>query len=249
MRRWLALSIAVCLCATCGQAAELAQLANGFSLRCESHQEVGGTTRLYLDSSGVGVTELPTAMISGFTAAPEAPKAAAPAGGVPEHIALAARQTGIDPDFIHSVVKAESGYNSNAVSPKGAQGLMQLMPATAARLGVSNSLDAAANIKGGSRYLRELLARYNGDALKALAAYNAGPERVAKYNGVPPYQETRTYVTRVINEFNRRKLAASQPPVHSKPKASPAATRNVKGAKERHLSQAKMPESARSQAQ
>ena len=108
-------------------------------------------------------------------------------------------QTGIDPDFIHSVIRAESGYNAKAVSPKGAQGLMQLMPATAAKLGVRDSLDPANNIDGGSRYLRELLLRYNGDAIKALAAYNAGPESVEKYQGVPPYRETRSYVARVIN--------------------------------------------------
>ena len=120
-------------------------------------------------------------------------------------------QTGIDPDFIHSVIRAESGYNAKAVSPKGAQGLMQLMPATAAKLGVRDSLDPANNIDGGSRYLRELLLRYNGDAIKALAAYNAGPESVEKYQGVPPYRETRSYVARVISDFNRRKLCPNKP--------------------------------------
>jgi hypothetical protein len=129
---------------------------------------------------------------------------------LPEHIAKAGLQTGIDPDFIDSVIWAESGYNAKAVSPKGAQGLMQLMPETAAKLGVLDSFDPANNIDGGSRYLRELLLHYNGDAIKALAAYNAGLESVEKYQGVPPYRETRSYVARVINDFNRRKLCPNK---------------------------------------
>jgi hypothetical protein len=105
---------------------------------------------------------------------------------------------------------------------------MQLMPATASRLGVSNSLDPAANLDGGSRYLRELLARYDGDAQKALAAYNAGPERVEKYKGVPPYPETRNYVTRVINDFNRRKLAAAASSSKLQGKPAPRVAKPVK---------------------
>ena len=210
----------VCLCACVAQAAELARLTNGFSLRCERHEQLGENTRLYLDASGSGFVDLPAVSISSFEPAPDLPVAAPSAASVHEHIARAGVATGIDPDFIHSVVKAESGYNPAAVSPKGAQGLMQLMPSTASRLGVSNSLDPAANVDGGSRYLRELLVRYNGDAQKALAAYNAGPERVEKYNGVPPYRETRGYVARVINDFNRRKLAASSPKSEQTQKAS-----------------------------
>jgi hypothetical protein len=212
------LLLGLCCCAFSLQAAELARLSNGFSLRCQRHEQVGENTRLYLDEGGAGFVDVPTANISGFEPVIDMP---APAAGIPENIIRVGTQTGIDPDFIHSVVKAESGYNPQAVSPKGAQGLMQLMPATASRLGVSDSLDPAANLDGGSRYLRELLMRYDGDAQKALAAYNAGPERVEKYNGVPPYPETRNYVTRVINEFNRRKLAAG---ASKKAAAAPAAT-------------------------
>jgi|SRR5215813_13069593 len=113
----------------------------------------------------------------------------------------------IDPDFINSVIRAESGFNTRAVSPKGAQGLMQLMPGTASNLGVSNAFDPKANVDGGTRYLRWLLEKYNYDVPKALAAYNAGPHRVEQYHGVPPYLETRAYVARIIRDFNRKKLA------------------------------------------
>ncbi len=113
----------------------------------------------------------------------------------------------MDADFIASVIRAESGNNPHAVSRKGAQGLMQLMPGTASKLGVKNSFDPAENVDGGVRYLRELLLLYNNDMVKALAAYNAGPQRVQQYKGVPPYRETHAYVARVINDYNRKKLA------------------------------------------
>jgi soluble lytic murein transglycosylase-like protein len=113
----------------------------------------------------------------------------------------------LDPDLVNSVIHAESGFNQRARSPKGAQGLMQLMPGTASQLGVSNAYDAQANVEGGTKYLRELLELYNFDLVKALAAYNAGPQRVAKYHGVPPYYETQAYIARIIKDFNRKKLA------------------------------------------
>jgi hypothetical protein len=111
------------------------------------------------------------------------------------------------PDLVNSVIHAESGFNARAVSPKGARGLMQLMPATANQLGVNDAFDPQANVTGGSRYLRELLERYNFDLVKALAAYNAGPERVEQYRGVPPFRETRAYVARIVHEYNRKKIA------------------------------------------
>jgi len=113
----------------------------------------------------------------------------------------------IYPDLITSVIHAESGFNPHAVSPQGARGLMQLMPQTAGKLGVNNPFDPASNVDGGTRYLRQLLMFYNDDMAKALAAYNAGPARVAQYHGVPPYHETHLYVARVITDFNRKKLA------------------------------------------
>jgi Transglycosylase SLT domain len=113
----------------------------------------------------------------------------------------------LDPDLVNSVIKAESGFNARAVSPKGAQGLMQLMPGTASQLGVPNAFDPRANVEGGTKYLRELLERYNFDLVKALAAYNAGPLRVEQYKGVPPYYETRAYVARIVRDFNKKKAA------------------------------------------
>jgi soluble lytic murein transglycosylase-like protein len=113
----------------------------------------------------------------------------------------------LDPDLVNSVIHAESGFNQRARSPKGAQGLMQLMPGTASALGVQNAYDAQANVEGGTKYLRELLERYNFDLVKALAAYNAGPQRVEQYHGVPPYYETQAYIARIIKDFNRKKLA------------------------------------------
>ena len=125
----------------------------------------------------------------------------------------------IDPDFISSVIRAESGFNSHAVSKKGAQGLMQLMPQTASQLGVANSFDPKANVEGGTKYLRELLEKYNFDVVKALAAYNAGPQRVEQYRGVPPYYETRAYIARIIRDFNRQKLAEN-PALRAKTKSA-----------------------------
>jgi soluble lytic murein transglycosylase-like protein len=193
-------------------AAEMANLRNGFSIRHEHHETLGGTTRLYMDSqANSSYVDVATSQIESFEPAPLEPQLAAPAVSTSRElgaiISAASSSSRIDADFIASVIRAESANNPFAVSHKGAQGLMQLMPATANHLGVKNSFDPAQNVDGGVRYLRELLLRYNGDAAKTLAAYNAGPQRVQQYKGVPPDRETHAYVARVINDYNRKKLA------------------------------------------
>src|SRR5262245_16043421 len=112
-----------------------------------------------------------------------------------------AERHGLDPDLVMAVVSVESGFQPRAVSPKGARGLMQLMPPTAKELGVRDAFDPAANLDGGSRHLSALLARYNGDLNKALAAYNAGQGAVDRHQGVPPYRETRDYVRKVLRKY------------------------------------------------
>jgi soluble lytic murein transglycosylase-like protein len=124
---------------------------------------------------------------------------------------IAAEQS-LPPELLHSVIQVESNYNPSAVSPKGAQGLMQLIPETARRFGVLDSFDPVENIQGGAKYLKYLLDLYQGDYPRALAAYNAGEKAVAKYGGVPPYAETQNYVAQV-----QKRLDRSKPPVQAKP--------------------------------
>ena len=194
-------------------AAELANLRNGFSLRHDHHEVVGATTRLYMSADPAGgFVDVPTDQIEDYEPAPPDPSDATaapakPAADLKAIVAEISARNKIDADFIASVISAESANNPHAVSPKGAQGLMQLMPGTASKLGVKDSFDPEANVDGGVRYLRQLLELYHYDVAKALAAYNAGPQRVDQYKGVPPYRETHAYVARIIRDYNRKKLA------------------------------------------
>lgn len=114
-------------------------------------------------------------------------------------------KNGLDKDFVKALVKQESGFNPNATSKCGAMGLMQLMPSTALGLGVSNAYDIEQNIAGGTKYLKSMIDRFNGDEKLALAAYNAGPNAVKKYGGIPPYQETQNYVKNVLSIYENMK--------------------------------------------
>jgi Transglycosylase SLT domain len=230
-------AVVVALIARPATAAELAILRNGFSIRHEHRVVIGTTTRLYLTDDDSSFTDVPTEEITGYEKdlslpVPVAPETAAsmpapaPSGSsngssngpsksgpakaalpLNQVVDLASAEYHLDPDLVNSVIHAESGFNAHAVSPKGARGLMQLMPSTANQLGVNDAFDPQANVTGGSRYLRELLERYNFDLVKALAAYNAGPERVEHYRGVPPFRETHAYVARIVHEYNTKKIA------------------------------------------
>jgi soluble lytic murein transglycosylase-like protein len=219
-------------------AADSAVLRNGFSIRHERRQVIGTITRLFLGGDSSSFVDIPTEEIDHFEASPvesatleskkdesaSRPALRAENAGQPvdlnEVVKTASGTYRLDPDLVNSVIRAESGFNVRAVSPKGAQGLMQLMPRTASELGVHNAFDAQANVEGGTRYLRELLERYDFDLIKALAAYNAGPQRVEQYGGVPPYYETKAYVARIVRDYNKKKLAAKSAAQPAAPKAS-----------------------------
>jgi len=125
-------------------------------------------------------------------------------------ISESASAHGVAPELVASVIAVESNFNPNAVSWRSARGLMQLMPQTAARFGVTRIFDPQQNIEAGTKYLKELLLRYNGDLSLTLAAYNAGPDRVGQYRSVPPYRETRDYVRRVTEKFRNTYRASNQ---------------------------------------
>jgi soluble lytic murein transglycosylase-like protein len=198
-------------------------LSNGFEMRCDHHAQVEGRTRLYQSGGEDSYIEFAPADIAAVESLPNPPaqKPSTPSpvganaklspGDLHEMLTAAGREHRLDVDLLASLVKAESGGNTRAVSRAGARGLMQLMPATASDLGVQDSFAPEQNVSGGSAYLDALLTRYKDNLALALAAYNAGPAAVDKYHGIPPYRETRAYVARVIHEFNRRVLAREAP--------------------------------------
>ena len=214
-------SIAALAClSTMSRAGERVTLSNGFVQLCDHHAMVDGRIRLYISAGEDSYIEFKPAEIATFEQVPDSPatvpaaSAAKPqtparltAGDLREMLARAGADHNLDVDLLASVVKAESDGDARAVSRAGARGLMQLMPGTAAGLGVEDSFQPDQNVRGGSTYFDALLTRYHDNLALALAAYNAGPEAVDKYHGIPPYRETQAYVARVIHEFNRRVLA------------------------------------------
>ena len=228
-------------------AGERVTLSNGFEISCDHHVQFQGTVRLYFsadEDNYVDRASQDIAKIEHVADPPPPPPEPAPPDPAPtatapptspatdaklnpadlhEMLARASLDRNVDVDLLASVVKAESAGNPHALSRAGARGLMQLMPATANDLGVADSYKPDQNVRGGSTYLDQLLVRYHDNLAKALAAYNAGPAAVDKYNGIPPYHETQAYVARVIHEFNRRVLARE-----AEAKATPSAPAHIK---------------------
>jgi soluble lytic murein transglycosylase-like protein len=214
---WSAALVLVCLGAA-AHAAERVTLKNGFDLICDHRATEGGKVRLYLDAAGNNYMDVDASEIASIETVnlrPEVKKVAAAAPAHPRSeklsdkeispmLAQAGAAYDIDTDLLASVLREESDGHARAVSRAGAQGLMQLMPGTAAEMGVSDTFVPAQNIDGGTAYLNELLIRYHDNLTLALAAYNAGPAAVDRWHGIPPYPETRAYVERVIHEYNRR---------------------------------------------
>ena len=218
MRGWVMVAVFAAL-PLAGWGAERVTLRNGFALTCDHHTQTQDHTRLYLGTGEANFIEFASqeiAEVENVPDPPSTPKDTQTTGAarcneaklnpadLHEILARAGKEHNLDVDLLASVVKAESAGNPKAVSRAGARGLMQLMPATANQLGVADSYKPDQNVRGGSSYLDALLVRYRDNVALALAAYNAGPEAVDKYHGIPPYRETRAYVARVIHEFNRR---------------------------------------------
>ncbi|MGH9664388.1 MAG: lytic transglycosylase domain-containing protein, partial [Bryobacteraceae bacterium] len=188
-------------------AGEYAILSSGFRMHVDSHESANGMVVLH---TGQGTLQLPADQVSQFekddyVAAPVAatPPAAPKTTPSPQEMVVeAARRAVLPARFVRSVAAVESGFKAGAVSPKGAIGIMQLMPATAAAHG-ADPHDPRQNVDAGAMYLRELLLKYNGDVVKALAAYNAGPGAVNRYGGLPPFPETQAYVQRVLNLYQK----------------------------------------------
>jgi soluble lytic murein transglycosylase-like protein len=216
-------------------AGQIAILRNGFTIHFDHKEQNGSSTRLYTGTgyldiasdqiASYDVDETPVTPepqpgpqpVALTTTQPSAAQPAAVASQTPAKAAQnmdleqvvreASSKNRLDPDFVSSVIRAESNFKTHAVSKKGAQGLMQLMPATAAQLGVADAFDPRANVEAGTAHLSALLDLYNNDPIRALAAYNAGAHRVKQYHGVPPYRETRDYINKIVRDFNAKKRA------------------------------------------
>jgi hypothetical protein len=192
--------------------AEYIVLRTGARLTVTGYELLGDKYRLHMKG---GMAEIAAEEVVGiepeevFESLPEPLSENTPYHDV---IRAAADRYGVDADLIHCVIAVESNFNPKAISRRNARGLMQLLPSTAARMGVKNIFDPKENVDGGTRYLRDMLSRYNNDVTLALAAYNAGPEKVSKYgNRVPPYAETQQYIQRIARGYAKIKAKGLTP--------------------------------------
>lgn len=221
--------------------AEIAVLSNGLTLKLDRHRVEAD--QVVLELRGGGELGVPASLVRGYVPDEVLDEVAAP-GDVRALAAVAARRHGLDPELVLAVVSVESGFRPEAVSPKGARGLMQLMPRTASELGVADALDPEQNLDGGVRHLGSLLSLYGGDVRRALAAYNAGQGAVSRHNGVPPYAETRAYVEKVLRRYTppetttpgprSKKRAAAAPPAEAASKGAPTAQDATPAGKKAH---------------
>lgn len=202
------LALALALLVVPASRAEYVVLRSGQRLTVTGYQLQGDKYRLQMAGGSLEIAASEVVTIEPedvFAALPAAPVVKPP---YREFVEAAAARYGVDPDLVTSVIAVESNFDPKAASRKNARGLMQLLPETAARLGVKDIYDPQENIDAGTRYLRELLQKYNNDVVLALAAYNAGPERVQQYGRVPPFAETISYVRRVKRGYDKSKSKA-----------------------------------------
>ena len=206
-----------------GARADYFVLRSGARLNVTAYQLVGERYRIQINGGSAEIAAADVIAIEPeeiFISAPRMPLIQAPYGDM---IQSAAKKYSVDADLIFSVIAAESNFNPRAISRRGARGLMQLLPATGTRFGVKDIFDPAQNIDAGTQYLRDLMARYRGDLVLTLAAYNAGPGAVQRYGRVPPYNETISYVQAIRKTYAQRK-SKNNPKTEAKAEPKAVAT-------------------------
>jgi len=206
-----------------GARADYFVLRSGARLNVTAYQLVGERYRIQMNGGSAEIAAADVLAIEPeeiFISAPRMPLIQAPFGDL---IQSAAKKYGVDADLIFSVIASESNFNPRAISRRGARGLMQLLPATGTRFGVKDIFDPAQNIDAGTQYLRDLMARYQGDLVLTIAAYNAGPGAVQRYGRVPPYNETISYVRAIRKTYAQRK-SKNDPKTEAKAEPKAAST-------------------------
>jgi hypothetical protein len=211
----LAACVSLLSLAAAPASADIALMESGKILHVDRFERLDERITLYLEGGGevtvaseIVVNIVPNEVVDEDTGGGAALQQLRLFPHLRELIVPAATKYGVEPELVAAVIWAESSGDPNAVSTRGAQGLMQLMPETARELGVTRILDPQENVEGGTRYLRRMIDAHEGDLSLALAAYNAGPEAVRRYGGIPPYKETLAYVGRVMRVYEREKEVA-----------------------------------------